>query len=255
MKIGSFIHPTRTYLPCSGVGRHMNNLLTAIHEMDEVALTLFYSKYHLTQEGLLPLNAPLRNIRHKVYSFPERLLERSWKAFNWPKMDDFAIEADWVFSPAETYIPLKRIPSAVTIHDVQAFEDDLPWSNTKEHKAFRQRWKFWIPKLVRNTELIFTVSDYSRDRLIEKLNLPESRVRISGNAVDIDFEKNVAATVALKKDFPFLLVIGGLRLKKGGGQRSWRWQGCSSKPGRTSNCLFAEKVKRNYYKRLMNFQI
>ena len=53
-------------------------------------------------------------------------------------MDQYLSEkTDWLFTPMETYIPVSRCPVAVTIYDIQAFETDLPWSNTRQHRWFR----------------------------------------------------------------------------------------------------------------------
>jgi len=212
----SYIHPGRTFLPSTGVGRHVNNILLALKSKDNIDLSLVFSAEWLKRDGKLPENAPLRALPFHTFRLPERIVERSWKALNWPKMDSYFEEADWVFSPAETYIPLRKVLSAVTLHDIQAFEKDLPWSGSKEHKSFNSRWKFWIPKLIKNTELVFTVSEYSRKRLVNKLNLAEDRVKVSGNAVDAAFIRNAEIIPPKNKGYPYLTVIGGLRPKKGG---------------------------------------
>jgi glycosyltransferase involved in cell wall biosynthesis len=188
-----------------------------MNDQADVQLSLLFAHQWL-KENKLPDNAPLRDLPYNSFWLHERLMERSWKAINWPKMDRLAEGADWLFSPADTFIPLRKIPSAITIHDIQAFEENLPWSNTREHQTFRMRWQLWIPKLIKHTDLIFTVSEFSRQRLIEKLKIDEKRVFVSGNAVDQSFLNLCEKVTAQRRDYPFLTVIGGLRPKKGGNE-------------------------------------
>jgi hypothetical protein len=35
---------------------------------------------------------------------------------------------DFIYAPVETYLPVEDTPVAITIHDIQAFEIDLPQS-------------------------------------------------------------------------------------------------------------------------------
>jgi glycosyltransferase involved in cell wall biosynthesis len=217
IKIVSYIHPSRTYLPCSGVGRHVNNLLLAISRLEEAHLSLVYSKQWLLDDGKLPQNAPLRNLPFTTFPWKERLTERSWKSVNWPKMDA-TITGDWMFSPVDTRFPVKNKKTAITIHDLQAFETDLPWSSTIAHQKFKKRWGLWVKKATAQADIVFTVSDYSRGRLIDLLNLDPQKVKVSGNAIDPVFLAELSNIPPKIKSFPYLSIIGGLRLKKGGNE-------------------------------------
>ncbi|MEQ8879855.1 MAG: glycosyltransferase family 1 protein [Cyclobacteriaceae bacterium] len=218
MDIISYIHPSRTFLPCSGVGRHINNIVGHLNKSDIVQLKLFYGAEWLEQDKKLPDNAPLRDIPFKAFDLPERLLERSWKAFNWPKIDSFLQDVDWVFAPMETHIPTRKIKTAITLHDIQAFEKDLPWSKDPVHLKFQRRWKLWIDRAIKEANIVFTVSEFSRRRLIELLDVPEHKVKISGNAVEKTFIDKVVTISPKKVDYPYIGVIGGLRPKKGGNE-------------------------------------
>lgn len=212
----SYIHPSRTFIPCSGVGRHVNNLLLSVNDLKDVRLTLLYSKQWLTEKNELPDNAPLRHLKFKTFESKERLLERSWKLFNWPKMDQYLINNDWMFSPVETRFPVRNKLTAITIHDIQAFETTLPWSETKQHQQFKKRWGLWVFKAAKQADLVFTVSEFSRERLIDQLKLPENKVIVSGNAVDPSIYDAIQTVSSKSKDYPYIVVIGGLRTKKGG---------------------------------------
>lgn len=181
----------------------------------EIDLSLFFSSEYLIN-GKLPGNAPLRELPFNTFNFSERMMERSWKALSWPRVDHFIKDADWVYAPMDTFLPTRKLKTAITIHDIQAFEDDLPWSHTREHQYFKRRWALWVAKAAKEADLVFTVSDFSRSRLIEKLGLGEEKVLVSGNAVDKEFRALVEEVEAPPTDFPYVVIIGGLRPKKGG---------------------------------------
>lgn len=185
--------------------------------MENTEVSLLFSNQWLEEDNLLPINAPLRKLPYKTFIVNERLMERSWKAINWPKMDAY-IDVDWMFSPVDTRFPVKNKKTAITIHDIQAFETDLPWSHTIEHIKFKKRWGLWVKKAAEQADIIFTVSEYSRGRLIDLLGLDENKVKVSGNALDPVFLEQSTNIQAKKRSFPYISIIGGLRLKKGGNE-------------------------------------
>ncbi|MFM6278186.1 MAG: glycosyltransferase family 1 protein, partial [Dolichospermum sp.] len=111
MNIISYIHPTRTYLPCTGAGRHINNILLGLAAQENINLELLCSQQWLQSDGKLDPCCPLRDIPLKTFPFPENLTERLWKLTQFPKMDRYLSEkTDWLFTPMETYIPVSRCP-------------------------------------------------------------------------------------------------------------------------------------------------
>lgn len=220
MKILSYIHPTRTYLPCTGAGRHINNTLLQLASRENINLELLFSQQWLQADGKLDLRSPLRDIAFKTFPLPENLLERLWKLTQFPKMDGYLSEqTDWVFTPMETYIPVSRCPVAITIYDVQAFETDLPWSNTRQHRWFRYKWSQWIYKALANYRLIITISEFSKSRIVELLGADPNKIVVVGCGVERPFyDISSVNPLSLESpvDVPYALVIGGLRLKKGG---------------------------------------
>lgn len=219
MNILSFIHPVRTFLPCSGVGRHMNGVLLSLAGRPDVSLRLLFAQQWLDADGKLPENCPLRDLPFTTFPQRENRTERLWKFLNRPRMDRFVPPGtDWVYSPMDTRFPTTRCPVAITIHDVQAFETDLPWSHTLAHRRFRLRWSLWLSKAIRDSRIVFTVSEFSRRRLIELLHAPEDKVVVSGNGVDEAFlreARRLGSQPRATGKPPTVLVVGGLREKKG----------------------------------------
>ena len=219
MNIISYIHPIRTYLPCTGAGRHINNTLLGLAAQKNINLQLLCSQQWLQADGKLDLRSPLRDIPLKTFSLPENLTERLWKLVQLPKMDRYlCANTDWLFTPMETYIPVSRCPVAVTIYDIQAFETNLPWSNTNQHRWFRYKWSQWIYKALNNYRVIFTISEFSKHRMIELLRADPNKIVVIGCGVEQPFYDIAAINpIKLKRPVnnPYTLVIGGLRLRKG----------------------------------------
>lgn len=222
MNITSYIHPTRTYLPCTGVGRHINQILLGLAEEQAIHLELFFSQQWLGKDGKLDPRCPLRNLPKCTFPKPENLTERTWKLFGYPNMDCYIPDtADWVYAPVETYLPISKCPVAVTIHDIQAFEPNLPWSHTWKHRWFRYKWGRWVKRALADCRVVFTVSEFSKRRMVELLDADPKKLVVVGNGVDPSFFEIATvdpATLPRPVEVPYIMVIGGLRQKKGGDQ-------------------------------------
>lgn len=127
-------------------------------------------------------------------------------------------DIDWVYAPVETYLPLKKAPVAITIHDIQAFETNLPWSHSWSHRWFRYKWGRWVKRALQDCRIVFTVSEFSKQRMVELLGANPQKIVVSGNGVDQSFFEIASinpATLPHPFSEPYTLIIGGLRYKKG----------------------------------------
>jgi glycosyltransferase involved in cell wall biosynthesis len=220
MRLVSYIHPTRTYLPCTGVGRHMNQVLLGLASQTDINLELLFSKQWLGVDGKLDSSCLLRDLSYQNFPMPENILERTWKLFGLPCMDVYIPDGtDWLYAPMETYIPVSKCPVAVTLHDIQAFESNLPWSHTWQHRLFRYKWGQWVRRALSEYRVIFTVSEFSKKRMVELLGANSRKLVVVGNGVDpafFDIASVAPSTLKPPIELPYILVIGGLRYKKGG---------------------------------------
>lgn len=161
----------------------------------------------------------MRDLRYKTFGQRENITERCWKLFGRPRMDRMIPrDAGWVYCPMETRLPVRRCPVAITIHDIQAFETNLPWSQTKTHRRFRRKWSVWIHKAINESRVVFTVSEFSKRRMVELLGADRDKIVVVGNGVDqryFDSSEDGNHTSAPKSAVPYLLVVGGLTWKKG----------------------------------------
>jgi hypothetical protein len=58
MNITSYIHPTRTYLPFTDAGRHINNILLGLSSQELINVELLFSQQRLQADGKLDLYSP-----------------------------------------------------------------------------------------------------------------------------------------------------------------------------------------------------
>jgi glycosyltransferase involved in cell wall biosynthesis len=217
LKIVAYIHPNRTLLPCSGIGRHINNVLLQLASRPEHEVALLFAREWLEKNGRLPENAPLRDLPFRTFPMRQRVVERSWKLLKYPKMDRWIPDdADVVYCPMETCIPVRKCPVAVTIHDVQAFEDPPPWAPSWKERLLRLRWRSWVRRALRVVDRVLTVSEFSKRRLVELAGTEARKVVVVGNGVEpAYFGLQAGDAFAPLSSVPYALVIGGLRRAKG----------------------------------------
>ena len=151
----------------------------------------------------------------------ERRVEKAWKLSGRPIMDRWVpADANWVYCPMETRFPCSNTPVAITFHDARIFEPELSFSTGFRRSFYRARTQFWMRRAAADASLIFTVSNHARGRLIELMNLPETKVVSVGNGIShaamSKDELIPALTRRLASVSPYVVVIGGLRRLKGG---------------------------------------
>ncbi|MEM9213304.1 MAG: glycosyltransferase family 1 protein [Cyanobacteria bacterium P01_F01_bin.150] len=220
MEITAYVHPVRTFLPCTGAGRHINNTLLGISNNQDVKVTLLFSKQWLELDNKLPNNCPIKAIPFRTFPMPENRTERLWKLVGYPRMDKYiANSTDWLFAPMETYFPVAKCPVAITIYDIQAFESNLPWSQSWQHRWFRYKWGRWVRRAIDHSRIVFTISEFSKQRMVTLLGANPEKIVNIGCGVEPSFY-NIATTppetLPSPVDAPYVFMIGGLRQKKGG---------------------------------------
>lgn len=220
MDITAYIHPVRTFLPCTGAGRHINNTLLGLANHQEVNLKLLFSNQWLTSEQALPQNCPLYQLPYHTFPMPENRTERLWKLIGLPRMDGYLTDSiDWLFAPMETHFPVTKCPVAITIYDIQAFEPGLPWSQSWHHRWFRYKWERWIRRAINHSRIVFTISDFSKQRMVSLLGADPDKIVNIGCGVEqpfFDVSATPPDTIKSPVETPYVFMVGGLRKKKGG---------------------------------------
>jgi len=194
-----------------GVARHAIEMVNGLLHRPGVDGTLLASGPDMRRHPAFAGHFP--GIAVRTHALPGKLLERSWKAIGWPSLTRHCRGFDVIYAPADVRFPTCGIPSVVTIHDVQALEEHLPWSDTSAHRSFRDRWMRWLPAVLREADCIVTVSEFSKRRMVELLDADPARIVVVGNGVSAPFF-NVAAPPS-GGTHASVVIVGGLRLKKG----------------------------------------
>ncbi len=91
--------------------------------------------------------------------------------------------ADVVHYPLTVPVPRRRraSPTAVTVHDVQ--HHDLPELFTRAERAYRA---LAYDRAARQADVVITISEFCKRRLIDRLRLDPERVRVAHLGVDAD---------------------------------------------------------------------
>lgn len=208
MLISSFVSPHYG----GGIGRHTREIIRGLVSRGDVCVELLVSRKDARRypEFLSSLRA--ETVRSLPFS--NVTLERLWKSVGWPGIERFVNPRTAViYAPAHARLPPGRVPTVITIHDVQALEPDLPWSQSRAHRIFRRKWEFWLPKALRESTRILTVSEFTKRRLVELAGADPERIGVVGNGVSDAFFS--AGTSLSGSCSDSVIVVGGMRTKKG----------------------------------------
>jgi glycosyltransferase involved in cell wall biosynthesis len=167
-----------------GYGRHARSLLTALANLEtEDKLTFFVDS--AVDLDRIPSNVAVRHVSSSkpavmaAASDSHRSFRDMWRmsrALSDPEFDVL------FFPTVYSYVPvISRVPKVIMIHDVIA--EKYPEMTVPDPKA-RMFWrmKVWIGRW--QSKAIVTVSEYSRQKLVEHFGISEKRVFIVGEASD-----------------------------------------------------------------------
>jgi glycosyltransferase involved in cell wall biosynthesis len=119
-------------------------------------------------------------------------------------------------------VATRRARLAVTVHDVLGLEKPIPGLSSTS-RATRMRWRLLMRRVLERADLIATVSEFTRQRLIELFGLPEDdRLVVVGNGVnETYFRAGSEADGEVLEKYgvaarPYVCLVGSLTYRKGG---------------------------------------
>ncbi len=123
-------------------------------------------------------------------------------------------KADVFFSP-DGYLSLRsKVPQVNVIHDLNFvhYPQDLPWSS-------RVYYNYFFPKFAKKAKHIVTVSNYTKQDLIETYQVPESKITVAwngANKVYIPLAQHDVGHVRgnLTHGKPYFLFVGSIHPRK-----------------------------------------
>lgn len=89
------------------------------------------------------------------------------------------LKNDLLWSPVNTG-PVRYLNQVVTVHDILPI--DMP--NLYAHSFFSYEYFKWVLEhLLRNVKKIITVSNYTKERIMERLLIPDKKISVCNNAI------------------------------------------------------------------------
>ena len=137
----------------------------------------------------------------------------SWEQIYLPKLCDQRL----LWSPGNTG-PLLCANQVVTIHDASTL-DHPEWFERK----FAVLYGWLLPKLARRVRGIITVSAFSKERLIFRLRVPESKIHVVPNGLSEEFQLKQEPGLDAGLKEPFFLYVGSIEPRKNLGRLLGAW--------------------------------
>lgn len=136
--------------------------------------------------------------RYRVISPPRKLAHRAGHAWEQAALPLLARDAQLIYSPANL-APLASRRNVVVIHDVAALRHP-EWYRP----AYVRYQRALLPRIARRARLVITVSEFSKNELVEVLGADPARIAVVPNGVDERFSPQ-AHTAAERA---YVLVVG-----------------------------------------------
>ena len=216
MRIAIYITP-KSFLNPTGQTKHAINMALCLSRQSGVDVVLLAARDQLTADGKIPVESPLNHLPIRRIPLPAKVLHYLWRTFNWPGVDRWSGKVDWVYSPTEMFVPARKARTAATIHCVNWFEKDLPWSNTVKNLQLRPRMARVFNPIIKRADLVCTVSEFLKGRIIELLGANPSRIAVVGNGAEAEFlsEGRQPQMPSEINAEPYVLSVGALESRKG----------------------------------------
>lgn len=188
----------------AGPRTHVRGILGALSQLDHQNDYLVFVRHR--DKTTLP---GIKNLRWEVKRlWPDLSLPRVW----W-SLPHAAGDAKIIWT--QSYLPHARNAlRVVTVHDVL-------WHDFPEFFTLQERMYFrFIDVSVKHADLVMTVSEYSKQRIVGLLGRNEERIAVVPNGVDVHFRpvssNERKAYVRMRYGLPdrFVLYVGRINMRK-----------------------------------------
>jgi glycosyltransferase involved in cell wall biosynthesis len=192
----------------------------SLSERDDVDLSLFATRSDC--ESLETDLAPdLSRIRRNRIPGGDRFARMWFMGLRAQGIDRWSDGLDWVYCPKEQPVATKRARLAVNVHDMLAVEPPIDGLQRRSSCRSRFRWAL-VMRQISRADLVTTVSEFSRERLISHLRISPDRVVVTGNGVtDLYFRRPQAGDEEILNRYgvqpqKYFFSVGSLTARKGG---------------------------------------
>jgi glycosyltransferase involved in cell wall biosynthesis len=214
-----FVDDSAAFNQGAGIGRYARNIVPAAARlMPESTFSLVYAP---SQSGPSPYQNDVvdafsnpGSVKVTRLPFGRRRADQLWFRARLPlNAQWFAGRADVAFSPDFTLPPVGRIPRAITIHDL-AYEI-FP---NKTSPALRAYLAAVVPNQIAQASRVIAVSQTTKQDLVERMGVEESRISVVPNGVEERFFEakplSCERRAALRIPEDYLLIVGTLEPRK-----------------------------------------
>jgi glycosyltransferase involved in cell wall biosynthesis len=193
----------------TGVTRHALSQLERLARRPEISLTVISGR--ITQPDGLSYWRSIEGKTRRELPLRTRDILRWWRLKPWPPIEWWTAAIDWIYCPAEFFVPTRIAHLAVTSHDVwQTLQFEPPRKRELLGRIFDQ------------ADLILSVSHFNTDRLLEAFPACRDRVAyVPNGADDLFFEPateheraGVRADLGLPPGCPYLLSVANFQKRK-----------------------------------------
>lgn len=126
---------------------------------------------------------------------------------------------DLLHSTCNTSTLFPHVPLVLTLHDI-IYLEKLNMRGTAYQNFGNIYRRTVVPTLIKRADTIITVSEFEKRAIVERLNVPDEKVRVIYNAIshrfNTDYEKGHVEAFRAKKALPkdFILFLGNTAPKK-----------------------------------------
>ena len=193
----------------TGVTRHALSQLERLARRPGISLTVVSGR--ITQPDGHYYWESLKGKARRELPLRTRDILRWWRLRPWPPIEWWTGAIDWIYCPAEFFVPTRNARLAVTSHDVwQTLQFELP------------RKRELLGRVFERADLILSVSHFNTDRLLEAFPACRDRVAyVPNGADDLFFEPateheraRVRADLGLPQGLPYLLSVANFQKRK-----------------------------------------
>lgn len=153
----------------TGVGVYLQNLVGALAALDHG------NEYHLFSSSWKERYTPAAfgpNFRIHDRRWPVGILNYTWNRWNFPAIESLTgSELDVAHSPGPLMMPARRALRVITVHDLYFYAH--PETTSRE---IRRDYAALVKRHCEQSDAIIAISDYTRQQLTERLNIPPSRI-------------------------------------------------------------------------------
>ncbi|HEV3168606.1 MAG TPA: glycosyltransferase family 1 protein [Isosphaeraceae bacterium] len=193
----------------TGVTRHALAQLERLARRPEIRLTLVSGR--MTEPDGLAYWEALGSLPRRELPVRTRNALRAWRLVPWLPVELWSGALDWVYCPAEYFVPAKRAKLAITSHDVL---QDVRYGSAR--RLDRLAWMF------AHSDLILSVSRFNTERLLERYPSCQGRVAyVPNGAEELFFEPAtdreraaVRVDLGLPRETPYLVSVANFQPRK-----------------------------------------